>query len=228
MTNSFMAAGAMIAVLAFGQQAQANQISSFSLSGSGIGGAGFLSFMPDPINGDPVGANVVNLLTGTFSDSNNGLGISNEKITGLVPTLPNPGNAPFATSLSLFPVSGPLLPPIDGGVLSYDNLFYPFGAPDTCFDGITGGFVDVFGLLFTLADGDTVDLWSNGGSPNDSPQYGAAVVDPSGAVVDYVNSGVTMQTPEPGSVWLLGAGLLGVLAWRRRPAKFRTTAARNI
>lgn len=35
---------------------------------------------------------------------------------------------------------------------------------------------------------------------------------------DYQTTGVSMGVPEPGSFWLLGAGLLGVLGWRKWPA----------
>ncbi len=213
MRNKFFAAGSVIAVLATGQQAQANAMSRFDLNGPGISGSGWVTFTPDTIPGDPAGANLITSLTGTFSDSNNGLSISNATIPGLVPTSPNPGNAPFATSLSHFPASGALLPPIDAGALSYSNLLYPSGAPDTCFDGITGGYVDVFGVMFTLNDGHTVDLWSNGGGPNPSDMYGVAVVDPTGTVVDYENGGLSLQVPEPASFWLLGSGLLGALAF---------------
>ena len=225
MRNRLLAGGAVIAALAFGQHAQANETLPFILSGAGISGSGSVSFTPDTIAGDPIGANIITGLTGTFSDSN--VGVFDQTITGLVPTSPNPLNAPFATSLSYFPALG--LPSLDGGVLSYDNLIYPSeaGAPDTCFDGITGGFLDVFGALFTLANGDTVDLWSNGGGPNSSDIYGASVVNSSGTAIDYVGGGVTMLLPEPGSIWLLGTGLLGALAWRRRSAASRAEAAHS-
>jgi PEP-CTERM motif len=217
--NKLFAASAVIAALAFGQQAQATETLPFFLSGAGISGSGSVSFKPDTIPGDPAGANNITGLTGTFSDSN--VGVFDQAITGLVPTSPTFKPSGFATSLSYFPASD--LPPATGGSLSYDNLIYPSdaGAPDTCFDGITGGFLDVFGALFTLANGDTVDLWSNGGGPNSSDIYGASVVDASDTALDYVSAGVTMSLPEPGSLWLLGTGLIGVLAWRRKAAPSR-------
>jgi hypothetical protein len=84
-------------------------------------------------------------------------------------------------------------------------------------------------LLLTLSNGDEVDVWSNGGGPNYADIYGVAVAAMTGTVnntptytaIDYVGSGVTMNAPEPGSVWLLGSALLGVLALARRPAVSR-------
>lgn len=224
MGNKLLAVGAVSAALAFGQQAQAGTL-PFLLSGVGISGSGSVSFTPDTIPGDPPGAYIITSLSGTFSDSN--AGVLDQAITGLVPTTPLPHAPPFPTSLSYFPASG--LPSIDGSSLSYDNLIYPSnaGAPVVCPDTISGGFLDVFGALFTLANGDTVDLWSNGDGPNSSDIYGASVVNSSDTAIDYVSSGVTMTLPEPGSIWLLGAGLFGVLAWGRRSVASRAKAART-
>ena len=47
--------------------------------------------------------------------------------------------------------------------MSYDNLFYAGGnAPITCIGVPAGGFFDDYGVMFTLANGDLVDLYSNG------------------------------------------------------------------
>ncbi|HTW68631.1 MAG TPA: PEP-CTERM sorting domain-containing protein [Acetobacteraceae bacterium] len=229
MRNKLLAAGAMVMALGFGARAQAGEMASFTLSGEGISASASIMFTLDTIVGDPVGANNIISISGLFSDSN--VGISNATITGLIPTDPNPANSPFATSLSRVPVAGTLLPPDDSNSLTYSNLFYPFGAPDTCFDGITGGYFDVFGALFTLSNGDEVDVWSNGGGPNDSAMYGVAVAEP-GTVdsmtvytaIDYVSDGVTMDAPEPGSFWLLCTALLGALAFTRRPSGPRREA----
>jgi hypothetical protein len=50
----------------------------------------------------------------------------------------------------------------------YDNLFYPYGSPLLCLiDGtpvypFSGGFLDLLGVMFTLNNGNLVDLWSFG------------------------------------------------------------------
>lgn len=222
-----MAAAAILTAVGFDAHARADEIISFSLSGEGISASGSITYAPDTIAGDPVGANNVLAISGLFSDSN--VGISGATITGLIPTDPNTANSPYATSLSRIAVAGTLLPSDDKNSLTYDNVLYRGGAPDTCFDGITGGFVDVFGLLVTLNNGDLVNLWSNGGGPNVSPMYGVAVAEqivipddaPTYTAIDYLGSGITMGVPEPASFWVLGSGLLGTLAFMRRYPRSR-------
>ncbi|HET6183009.1 MAG TPA: PEP-CTERM sorting domain-containing protein [Acetobacteraceae bacterium] len=215
MRQKLLAGCAVLAAVTLASASQAGaENTHFWLDGAGFSGSGFFKTAPDHIAGDPAGANLIKAISGTISAQ--GFGLDNEPINGLIKTSPNPGNAPFATSLSYFPASG--LPGEDNGALSYSNLLYPGGAPDTCFDGITGGYLDVFGVLFTLSNGDTIDLWSNGGSPNNGPIYGLALVDTTDTAVAYIGGGIMMQVPEPGSLTLLGAGLLGALYWRRSRA----------
>jgi hypothetical protein len=223
MKHKLLAAAAVIAALASGPRAQAGVV-TFKFGGAGVGGSGLLTFAPDMVVGDPSGAYTITNISGTFSDSN--IGLSNEAITGLVPINPvsPPHGAPFPVSLSLFSVSNP--PPGDTAI-SYDNLFYPDGSPITCSDykGF-GGYLDVYGVLFTLKNGDFVDLWSNGEIPGGAPlDYGVIVVDGSYTVVDSQFGGVSMAVPEPGSRWLLVTGLLGALAWRRGSAASRARVA---
>ena len=94
-------------------------------------------------------------------------------------------------------------------------LDYPF----------SGGVLDVYGLAFTLANGDAVDLWSNGAFPGTTTaDYGLTFatpildVDPYSISTDqYIAGGVTATVPEP-STWammLLGFAGLGFAGFRR-------------
>ncbi|MGA9867493.1 MAG: hypothetical protein WBQ75_13775 [Acetobacteraceae bacterium] len=227
MTRTLLAAGAVVAALAFGQQAQADQI-AFSFGGSGISSSG--TFMFDPTDPDAVSGGLpITGMSGTFSDSNTAVPIVNASITGVLAlTIGTPRGAPFPNSLSFLSVTNP--PPMDTAI-SYDNLYYPDGSPITC-DGYlySGGFLDVFGVTFALDNGDLVDLYSNGDAPFAEPLiYGAIVVDMSmapenggaGTIIDNVGSGIAAGVPEPSSFWLLGAFLLGVPALRKRSAAAR-------
>lgn len=156
-------------------------------------------------------------------------------ITGLQPlnhAAPPPGEV-LPGSYSLFSIPGYG----DHGGVSYDNLFYPNGSPEICLvDGTPvypffGGFLDLMGVMFTLDNGNFLDLWSFG------------VVDPAAGIFPPFVSGLTyglkliqpndagayevldlapfatasiVSVPEPEFLWLLGAGLIGLLAWRRR------------
>ena len=137
----------------------------------------------------------------------------------------NPGipqGAPFPASLTVLAVTGL------ASTISYDNLYYPGGSPITCagYPG-AGGFLDIYGVLFTLANGDVVDFWSNGTFAEGPPlSYSVAVVNSGMSVVDYRSGGVAASAvPEPASLGLLAVGLLGALTWRIRLAGLRSLVA---
>lgn len=141
-----------------------------------------------------------------------------------------PAGEVLPTSYSLFSIPG--YGDHDG--VSYDNLLYLNGSPLICYiDGtlvypFSGGLLDLMGVMFTLDNGKFVDLWSMG---NTAPgmfgpawkgglTYGVKIIEPTAAggyEVSVARSFGTMATvPEPNSAWLLGAGVLGLVAWRRR------------
>jgi hypothetical protein len=106
------------------------------------------------------------------------------------------------------------------GVLTYDNLFWPAGSPQTASDyPFHGGFLDIYGLMFNIGGGKVVDLWSNGNFSGGGPgpvNYGVAVATADTAL-DYVDGGV-VAVPEPSGyvLMLAGLGVLGSIVRRRK------------
>jgi hypothetical protein len=104
------------------------------------------------------------------------------------------------------------------GVVTYDNLFWPDGAPPTAHDFLgAGSFLDIYGLMFNIGGGTVVDLFSNGvGNGAGDAVFGVVVANASTAR-DYVADGVTATAPEP-STWammILGFAGLGFAGYRR-------------
>ncbi len=161
-------------------------------------------------------------ISGVFSDSN--LGIANAQVGSLVPinhATPEAGNFLAPADFSRFgPLTG--LPSDSNGFITYDNLYWPGGSPGTATDfDVGGGFLDIYGLFFSIGGGKVVDFWANGifGPPGTTADYGVAVVNADEAL-DYVSGGVSATTPEP-STWAMialgfvGLGLAGVRAQRK-------------
>ena len=219
--RGFVLGAAILAGSILASTAQAQQ-ASFNLSGSGISGSLSLTYSANPNTGtlgtspnsvDPVGSYVVTGISGTFSDSN--IGLTDAAITGIVPSSPGSptsDNLLAPHSFGFYPVTNGVAGP--GGIapgFSYDNLFYPGGSPQTASSyPFSGGVLDIYGIVFTLSGGDSVNLWSNGNVPGSGLTYGAGVTDGVN-VLDYAQPLSMGAVPEP-STWammLIGFAVIG-------------------
>jgi|SRR5271170_1715215 PEP-CTERM motif len=226
MKKTHLAMAALIGLMAaMAGQARATTV-SINFSGPGVGGTLLLTY------GTATDAKYANAfeatgISGTFSDSNNGLNIVNAPVGPLVAithSTPEPTNLLAPNDFSRFAVASGL-PAVNNGFLTYDNLFWPGGSPQTASDyPVSGGFLDIYGLMFNIGGGDVVDFWSNGISTGDTADYGVAVAT-AALSLDYVGGGVSASLPEPGSLSLFATGLIGLLSWRRRAASAIPTAA---
>ena len=228
MRTSIIALGVILAASGTAASAKADTF-AFSFQGGGVNGAITLTYGPDTVVGDPAGAYAITGVSGVFSDAN--LGLLNRAITGVVPispASPTPTNLLAPKSFSFLPIaSGVSSPEGLAPGYTYDDLFYPGGSPQTASSyPFHGGFLDIYGVAFTIAGGDGVDFWSNGVVPGAGLSYGAAVTDGL-TPLDYVAS--VAAVPEPASAALLGSFLLGAFAkaYRRggRPSRRAAAAA---
>jgi hypothetical protein len=215
----------LIAALALTARADSVQ---FSFNGSGVSGAGTLTYTPQA-----GGAGTITGITGTFSDTNTGINgkpaIVDAVITGLVPinpVNPLPVNV-TAPDFSQYVIANGVPGEHPSPSLSYDNTYYPDGSPVVCTDyPFSGGFLDVYGVLFTLSSGQVAGLWSNGVQPT-GLDYGVAVADAT-YTYDYVAGGVNASAapvaavPLPAAFWMglstLG-GLAGISVLRQRAGR---------
>lgn len=243
-TTKILAAGALLTALAAAPYASA---SSMQINFDGTAGSGYasLTLTPDvnsssnyqptynafdgennisaPLSPyDPAGAQSITGASGSF----NGVAITG--VMALDQGAAPPGEILPNSFSWIYTTSGPN---------SYDNLFYADGSPLVCppttaGGGVgypfSGGFLDIYGVMFTLENGDAVGLWSDGvtapGAFGPTWQggltYGLDVFTPTNQAGEYTLSdsqfdGVSASAPEPSSLWLFGAGVLGLFAWRR-------------
>jgi hypothetical protein len=215
---SVFAGAFALAALASGQQANATTV-NVAFSAPGLSGSLLLTY-GSATDATYSTAYELTGISGTFSDSNNGLNIVNEAVTALVPVnhaTPESTNLLAPHDFSKFSVASGTA----HGSLSYDNLFWPGGSPQTATSYPPhGGFLDIYGLLFGISNGDVVNFWSDGVTTGTTPAYGVTVAT-SATVLDSNFNGVNV--PEPGSFALLGAGLVllagvsvGSKGWQRK------------
>jgi len=209
---------ALIFAASLSFQANASTV-DFSFAGPGVNGTVELTYGTATDAKYPQAFEVTGV-SGTFSDSNNGLNIVNAPIGSLQPIkhdTPEPDNLLAPNDFSRFAVASGLSPQ-SNGFLTYDNLFYPGGSPQTASDyPFHGGILDIYGLMFDIGGGRVVDVWSNG----DMSQTGAGPVDygvavaTAGTALDYTGGATVSVAPEPSALYLLGGGMLAMLLWRR-------------
>jgi PEP-CTERM motif len=221
---------ASVTVLGFGSQAHA-AIVGFSLTGQGYSLTGIFTTTTDvspadpdpncgtaganPCRSDPAGAARITAISGSFSDSADG--IVNAAVGALIPIAPSNERDPVfdplpPTSLSFVDYAPP------SGFFSYDNLYFAAGSPIDCGTfPFPGTFLDDFGAAFTVAGGYTVNIWGDGDlhGPG-TTSYGIDVVR-DGALLSSSFDGLSgsAAVPEP-STWALMLVAFGGLGWRLR------------
>ena len=187
-----------VAISSFDSTICKRRYSCAELRRSGISASLQLTYGPASDDNYPEALKIIKI-SGTFSDTNNGLNIINAIVGPLQPVkqdAPELGNSAAPKDFSRFAVTTGLGPE-NNGFLTYDNLFWPNGSPPTASDyPLHGGILDIYGLMFGIGGGRVVDIWSNGDPAGTGvgPIYGAAVAT-SATALDYVGGVRSRRNP---------------------------------
>jgi hypothetical protein len=198
-------------------------------SGPGVSGSLVITYGPAT---DAKYSNAFEItgISGTFTDTNISPNIVDAPVCPLVAinhATPEPSNLLAPKDFSRFAVAAGL-PAINNGFLTYDNLFWPSGAPPTASDYPgAGSFLDIYGLMFSIGTNEVVDLFSNGvgfGLEPGSPAVFGVAVATASTSLNYVANGVTASTPEPSTWAMMILGVAGLAFAGYRTSRKAATA----